>query len=82
ILSNVSYCFTIVFISTAVSLPLSFIFDECILFLFGLETETEIADDGQSIEKRKHEYLRFGKRKHEYLRFGKRKHEYLRFGRK
>jgi len=34
------------------------------------------------VEKRKHEYLRFGKRKHEYLRFGKRKHEYLRFGRK
>ncbi|CDW59923.1 FARP domain containing protein [Trichuris trichiura] len=32
------------------------------------------------INKRKHEYLRFGKRKHEYLRFGKRKHEYLRFG--
>ncbi|VDK73208.1 unnamed protein product [Litomosoides sigmodontis] len=40
------------------------------------------AEDVQDIEKRKHEYLRFGKRKHEYLRFGKRKHEYLRFGRK
>ncbi|CAJ0597648.1 unnamed protein product [Cylicocyclus nassatus] len=34
------------------------------------------------VEKRKHEYLRFGKRKHEYLRFGKRKHEYLRFGKR
>nr|AAO18223.1 FMRFamide-like propeptide [Oesophagostomum dentatum] len=34
------------------------------------------------LEKRKHEYLRFGKRKHEYLRFGKRKHEYLRFGKR
>lgn len=34
--------------------------------------------DDNGIEKRKHEYLRFGKRKHEYLRFGKRKHEYLR----
>ncbi|KRZ16313.1 FMRFamide-like neuropeptides 14 [Trichinella zimbabwensis] len=33
-----------------------------------------------NINKRKHEYLRFGKRKHDYLRFGKRKHEYLRFG--
>uniref|UniRef100_A0A914UVC9 Uncharacterized protein n=1 Tax=Plectus sambesii TaxID=2011161 RepID=A0A914UVC9_9BILA len=37
---------------------------------------------GNGIEKRKHEYLRFGKRKHEYLRFGKRKHEYLRFGKR
>ncbi|CAJ0578843.1 unnamed protein product, partial [Mesorhabditis spiculigera] len=42
-----------------------------------------IADDSEEqqsgdMEKRKHEYLRFGKRKHEYLRFGKRKHEYLR----
>ncbi|CAG9530604.1 unnamed protein product [Cercopithifilaria johnstoni] len=47
-----------------------------------LANEGVIADDVQDIEKRKHEYLRFGKRKHEYLRFGKRKHEYLRFGRK
>uniref|UniRef100_A0A915PBW1 Uncharacterized protein n=1 Tax=Setaria digitata TaxID=48799 RepID=A0A915PBW1_9BILA len=39
-------------------------------------------EEVQDVEKRKHEYLRFGKRKHEYLRFGKRKHEYLRFGRK
>jgi len=38
------------------------------------------ADSSPQLEKRKHEYLRFGKRKHEYLRFGKRKHEYLRFG--
>ncbi|VDN04936.1 unnamed protein product [Thelazia callipaeda] len=48
-------------------------------FNYRLTTED---DDVQAIEKRKHEYLRFGKRKHEYLRFGKRKHEYLRFGRK
>ncbi|CAB3401528.1 unnamed protein product [Caenorhabditis bovis] len=43
-----------------------------------------VDDDGESgdMEKRKHEYLRFGKRKHEYLRFGKRKHEYLRFGKR
>lgn len=39
--------------------------------------EEEDGADGD-MEKRKHEYLRFGKRKHEYLRFGKRKHEYLR----
>ncbi|KAK6046630.1 hypothetical protein COOONC_15864 [Cooperia oncophora] len=38
--------------------------------------------DENGLEKRKHEYLRFGKRKHEYLRFGKRKHEYLRLVRK
>ncbi|KAK5978011.1 FMRFamide neuropeptides 14 [Trichostrongylus colubriformis] len=38
--------------------------------------------DESGLEKRKHEYLRFGKRKHEYLRFGKRKHEYLRFGKR
>ncbi|RCN42878.1 hypothetical protein ANCCAN_11165 [Ancylostoma caninum] len=38
--------------------------------------------DENGVEKRKHEYLRFGKRKHEYLRFGKRKHEYLRFGKR
>ncbi|XGW15415.1 hypothetical protein V3C99_001133 [Haemonchus contortus] len=38
--------------------------------------------DESGVEKRKHEYLRFGKRKHEYLRFGKRKHEYLRFGKR
>ncbi|KAK0416197.1 hypothetical protein QR680_012337 [Steinernema hermaphroditum] len=48
----------------------------------GLSTENEEQATGSGIEKRKHEYLRFGKRKHEYLRFGKRKHEYLRFGRK
>uniref|UniRef100_A0A1I8E9U7 Uncharacterized protein n=1 Tax=Wuchereria bancrofti TaxID=6293 RepID=A0A1I8E9U7_WUCBA len=47
-----------------------------------LANEGVTIDDVQDIEKRKHEYLRFGKRKHEYLRFGKRKHEYLRFGRK
>ncbi|OZC11655.1 hypothetical protein X798_01518 [Onchocerca flexuosa] len=47
-----------------------------------LSNEGVITDEVQDIEKRKHEYLRFGKRKHEYLRFGKRKHEYLRFGRK
>ncbi|PIO74308.1 hypothetical protein TELCIR_03690 [Teladorsagia circumcincta] len=41
---------------------------------------TELDESG--VEKRKHEYLRFGKRKHEYLRFGKRKHEYLRFGKR
>ncbi|KAK6013861.1 hypothetical protein OSTOST_20798 [Ostertagia ostertagi] len=41
---------------------------------------TELDESG--LEKRKHEYLRFGKRKHEYLRFGKRKHEYLRFGKR
>ncbi|KAF8358275.1 flp-14 [Pristionchus pacificus] len=45
----------------------------------GLTAQTE---EGTEVNKRKHEYLRFGKRKHEYLRFGKRKHEYLRFGRK
>ncbi|GMR42277.1 hypothetical protein PMAYCL1PPCAC_12472 [Pristionchus mayeri] len=45
----------------------------------GLTAQTE---EGAEVNKRKHEYLRFGKRKHEYLRFGKRKHEYLRFGRK
>ncbi|GMT19269.1 hypothetical protein PFISCL1PPCAC_10566, partial [Pristionchus fissidentatus] len=45
----------------------------------GLTAQTE---EGGDVNKRKHEYLRFGKRKHEYLRFGKRKHEYLRFGRK
>jgi len=44
----------------------------------GLSPDGELSE----VEKRKHEYLRFGKRKHEYLRFGKRKHEYLRFGRK
>ena len=38
---------------------------------------TGVKPDVDGIEKRKHEYLRFGKRKHEYLRFGKRKHEYL-----
>ncbi|TKR76982.1 hypothetical protein L596_018036 [Steinernema carpocapsae] len=48
----------------------------------GLSNENEEQATGSGIEKRKHEYLRFGKRKHEYLRFGKRKHEYLRFGRK
>uniref|UniRef100_A0A8R1HZW3 Uncharacterized protein n=2 Tax=Caenorhabditis japonica TaxID=281687 RepID=A0A8R1HZW3_CAEJA len=42
----------------------------------------ETGGDGGEMEKRKHEYLRFGKRKHEYLRFGKRKHEYLRFGKR
>uniref|UniRef100_A0A8R1TZA3 PH domain-containing protein n=1 Tax=Onchocerca volvulus TaxID=6282 RepID=A0A8R1TZA3_ONCVO len=47
-----------------------------------LSNEGVIIDEVQDIEKRKHEYLRFGKRKHEYLRFGKRKHEYIRFGRK
>ncbi|KAM3723701.1 putative FMRFamide-like neuropeptide [Dirofilaria immitis] len=47
-----------------------------------LANEGVTTDEVQDIEKRKHEYLRFGKRKHEYLRFGKRKHEYLRFGRK
>uniref|UniRef100_A0A0K0DCV6 t-SNARE coiled-coil homology domain-containing protein n=1 Tax=Angiostrongylus cantonensis TaxID=6313 RepID=A0A0K0DCV6_ANGCA len=40
--------------------------------------DESIEADENGIEKRKHEYLRFGKRKHEYLRFGKRKHEYLR----
>ncbi|CAD6188077.1 unnamed protein product [Caenorhabditis auriculariae] len=46
--------------------------------------EEPAAIDGSEngMEKRKHEYLRFGKRKHEYLRFGKRKHEYLRFGKR
>ncbi|EYB91412.1 hypothetical protein Y032_0206g1978 [Ancylostoma ceylanicum] len=39
------------------------------------EQSGEVDENG--VEKRKHEYLRFGKRKHEYLRFGKRKHEYL-----
>ena len=42
----------------------------------------EAAEGASDVEKRKHEYLRFGKRKHEYLRFGKRKHEYLRFGKR
>ncbi|WKY01194.1 hypothetical protein Q1695_015307 [Nippostrongylus brasiliensis] len=45
-----------------------------------VESAAEVDENG--IEKRKHEYLRFGKRKHEYLRFGKRKHEYLRFGKR
>ncbi|EPB73437.1 hypothetical protein ANCCEY_07459 [Ancylostoma ceylanicum] len=44
------------------------------------EQSGEVDENG--VEKRKHEYLRFGKRKHEYLRFGKRKHEYLRFGKR
>ncbi|KAE9419340.1 hypothetical protein Angca_009815 [Angiostrongylus cantonensis] len=44
--------------------------------------DESIEADENGIEKRKHEYLRFGKRKHEYLRFGKRKHEYLRFGKR
>ncbi|VDM52493.1 unnamed protein product [Angiostrongylus costaricensis] len=41
-----------------------------------VDESSEAGENG--VEKRKHEYLRFGKRKHEYLRFGKRKHEYLR----
>lgn len=45
----------------------------------GLALEEETNEGDNDMEKRKHEYLRFGKRKHEYLRFGKRKHEYLRF---
>ncbi|ETN76543.1 hypothetical protein NECAME_11622 [Necator americanus] len=50
----------------------------------GIATVEEPAGevDETGVEKRKHEYLRFGKRKHEYLRFGKRKHEYLRFGKR
>ncbi|KAF1762698.1 hypothetical protein GCK72_010960 [Caenorhabditis remanei] len=44
----------------------------------GLALEEETNEGENEMEKRKHEYLRFGKRKHEYLRFGKRKHEYLR----
>ncbi|VDM85060.1 unnamed protein product, partial [Strongylus vulgaris] len=44
----------------------------------GAIDEQQQADE-TGVEKRKHEYLRFGKRKHEYLRFGKRKHEYLRY---
>ncbi|EGT36805.1 CBN-FLP-14 protein [Caenorhabditis brenneri] len=47
----------------------------------GLALEDETNGENE-MEKRKHEYLRFGKRKHEYLRFGKRKHEYLRFGKR
>ncbi|UMM21490.1 hypothetical protein L5515_003151 [Caenorhabditis briggsae] len=48
----------------------------------GLALEEETNESDGDMEKRKHEYLRFGKRKHEYLRFGKRKHEYLRFGKR
>ncbi|EFO83692.1 CRE-FLP-14 protein [Caenorhabditis remanei] len=48
----------------------------------GLALEEETNEGENEMEKRKHEYLRFGKRKHEYLRFGKRKHEYLRFGKR
>jgi len=47
-----------------------------------LESSGIKGESATNLEKRKHEYLRFGKRKHEYLRFGKRKHEYLRFGKK
>ncbi|KAJ1372477.1 hypothetical protein KIN20_034646 [Parelaphostrongylus tenuis] len=46
------------------------------------QVEESVEADENGVEKRKHEYLRFGKRKHEYLRFGKRKHEYLRFGKR
>ncbi|CAI4226728.1 unnamed protein product [Auanema sp. JU1783] len=48
----------------------------------GIAAPEEGEDDASGVDKRKHEYLRFGKRKHEYLRFGKRKHEYLRFGKR
>uniref|UniRef100_F1LET0 FMRFamide-like neuropeptides 14 n=1 Tax=Ascaris suum TaxID=6253 RepID=F1LET0_ASCSU len=37
----------------------------------GVVPDVSAEEEGQSIEKRKHEYLRFGKRKHEYLRFGR-----------
>ncbi|CAI2349513.1 unnamed protein product [Caenorhabditis sp. 36 PRJEB53466] len=47
-----------------------------------VQTHDDTNDGEGEMEKRKHEYLRFGKRKHEYLRFGKRKHEYLRFGKR
>ncbi|KJH45104.1 hypothetical protein DICVIV_08861 [Dictyocaulus viviparus] len=43
----------------------------------GIAVDDSNEVDETGVEKRKHEYLRFGKRKHEYLRFGKRKHEYL-----
>ncbi|CAI5446080.1 unnamed protein product [Caenorhabditis angaria] len=48
----------------------------------GIALEDDESNESGEMEKRKHEYLRFGKRKHEYLRFGKRKHEYLRFGKR